>query len=142
MSNFSLSGIYNKTIFFKVNLRQGLPQPSVAENCPAGAGSLILEFGLLSRLLDDPVYEGYARRANKVLWDLREKSTGLLGKNLKHFLNVEESIYMCVCVCVCVKTHTHIYVYIWLSKKTFHLFISSNYIERSHLFSFLFRYTR
>ncbi|KAJ9583476.1 hypothetical protein L9F63_022184, partial [Diploptera punctata] len=63
----------------RVNLRQGLPRPTVAESCPAGAGSLVLEFGLLSRLLGDPVYEGYARRANKVLWNLREKTTGLLG---------------------------------------------------------------
>jgi mannosidase alpha-like ER degradation enhancer 1 len=62
-----------------VNLRQGLPQPRTAETCTAGAGSLVLEFGLLSRLLGDPVYEGYARRANKVLWNLRAKSTGLLG---------------------------------------------------------------
>lgn len=63
----------------RVNLRQGLPQPPTVETCTAGAGSLVLEFGLLSRLLDDPVYEGYARRANKVLWNLRAKSTGLLG---------------------------------------------------------------
>ncbi|PSN54149.1 ER degradation-enhancing alpha-mannosidase-like protein 1 [Blattella germanica] len=63
----------------RVNLRQGVPYPSKAETCPAGAGSLVLEFGLLSRLLSDPVYEGYARRANKVLWNSREKTTGLLG---------------------------------------------------------------
>jgi len=62
-----------------VNLRQGLPHSTSAETCTAGAGSLVLEFGILSRLLGDPVYEGYARRATKVLWNLRAKSTGLLG---------------------------------------------------------------
>ncbi|KAK7868764.1 hypothetical protein R5R35_002557 [Gryllus longicercus] len=65
--------------FPRVNLRRGLPPHSVSETCTAGAGSLVLEFGLLSRLLGDPVYEGYARRANKVLWNSRSKSTGLLG---------------------------------------------------------------
>lgn len=69
----------------RVNLRQGLPLSPSAETCTAGAGSLVLEFGLLSRLLGDPVYEGYARRANKVLWNHRAKSTGLLG----NVINVE-----------------------------------------------------
>uniref|UniRef100_A0A8D9A759 ER degradation-enhancing alpha-mannosidase-like protein 1 n=1 Tax=Cacopsylla melanoneura TaxID=428564 RepID=A0A8D9A759_9HEMI len=35
--------------------------------------------GILSRLLNDPVYENYARRANKALWSVRDKNTGLLG---------------------------------------------------------------
>lgn len=65
--------------FPRVNLQKGLPVNSISETCTAGAGSLVLEFGLLSRLLGDPVYEGYARRANKVLWNLRAKNTGLLG---------------------------------------------------------------
>lgn len=50
-----------------------------SETCPAGAGSLLLELGLLTYLLEDPVYEGYARRATKALWNCRAKSTGLLG---------------------------------------------------------------
>lgn len=70
-----------------MNLRHGLPaQPITSETCPAGAGSLLLEMGVLSRLLNDPVYEGYARRANKALWNYRAKSTGLLGiENYKLF---------------------------------------------------------
>lgn len=64
----------------RVNLRHGIPEkPISTETCPAGAGSLLLEMGLLSRLLGDPVYEGYARRANRALWNCRAKTTGLLG---------------------------------------------------------------
>lgn len=50
------------------------------ETCTAGAGSLLLEFGALSRLLGDPIYESMARRANRALWSARAKTTGLLGE--------------------------------------------------------------
>lgn len=63
----------------RVNLKDGIPANAVSETCTAGAGSLLLEFGLLSRLLGDPVYEGYARRASQALWNLRSQKTGLLG---------------------------------------------------------------
>ncbi|XP_049844612.1 ER degradation-enhancing alpha-mannosidase-like protein 1 isoform X2 [Schistocerca gregaria] len=63
----------------RVNLKGGIPANAVSETCTAGAGSLLLEFGLLSRLLGDPVYEGYARRASQALWNLRSQKTGLLG---------------------------------------------------------------
>ncbi|XP_063218845.1 ER degradation-enhancing alpha-mannosidase-like protein 1 [Bacillus rossius redtenbacheri] len=74
----------------RVNLRQGLPPDSKTETCTAGAGSLLLEFGLLSRLLGDPVYEGYARRANRALWGLRDNTTGLLG----YILDVESGTWL------------------------------------------------
>ena len=45
----------------------------------AGAGSLSLEFSILSRLVGDPVYEGVARRAVNSLWAKRNNITGLLG---------------------------------------------------------------
>lgn len=63
----------------RVNLRHGVPEDVSTHTCTAGAGSMLLEFGMLSRLLHDPVYEGVARRAVKALWDLRSKNTGLLG---------------------------------------------------------------
>ncbi|CAG2180784.1 unnamed protein product, partial [Oppiella nova] len=68
----------------RVNLRTGVPDRSdckwcESHTCTAGAGSLILEFGLLSRLLDDPVYESVARRATRALWRSRAVQTGLLG---------------------------------------------------------------
>ncbi|KAJ1527026.1 hypothetical protein ONE63_008570 [Megalurothrips usitatus] len=68
----------------RVNLRHGrrsVPSAAArsAETCTAGAGSLVLEFGLLSRLLKDPTYENLARKASHTLWSLRSKTTGLLG---------------------------------------------------------------
>lgn len=42
-----------------------------------------MEFGILSRLIKDPVYENYARRAVKSLWDLKNKDTGLLGMSVR-----------------------------------------------------------
>jgi len=45
----------------------------------AGAGSLSLEFSILSRLVGDPVYERVARRAVDSLWNKRNNITGLLG---------------------------------------------------------------
>uniref|UniRef100_A0A8D9EQC7 alpha-1,2-Mannosidase n=6 Tax=Cacopsylla melanoneura TaxID=428564 RepID=A0A8D9EQC7_9HEMI len=64
----------------RVNLKFGIPDfPISSDTCPAGAGSFLLEMGILSRLLNDPVYENYARRANKALWSVRDKNTGLLG---------------------------------------------------------------
>lgn len=65
--------------FPRVNLRRGVLPETVNETCTAGAGSLLLEFGVLSKLLNDPVYENLARRTNKVIWSLRDKETGLLG---------------------------------------------------------------
>ncbi|XP_045606685.1 ER degradation-enhancing alpha-mannosidase-like protein 1 [Procambarus clarkii] len=63
----------------RVNLREGVPEGSRTDTCTAGAGSLLVEFGVLSRLIGDPVYEMSARRANRVLWKLRNSKTGLLG---------------------------------------------------------------
>lgn len=50
------------------------------ETCLAGAGTLLLEFGALSRLLGDPVYELSAKRAVRALWKFRSNVTGLFGE--------------------------------------------------------------
>lgn len=63
----------------RVHLQHGVPFDGINETCTAGAGTLLLEFGLLSRLLGDPVYEGVARRAVNRLWSLRSNVTGLFG---------------------------------------------------------------
>ena len=41
---------------------------------------MTVEFSLLSRLLDDPVYENLARKAVRVIWDHRHPRTGLIGR--------------------------------------------------------------
>lgn len=63
----------------QVNLKTGVPPDSRNETCTAGAGSLLVEFGILSRLLGDSTFEWVARRAVKALWNLRSNDTGLLG---------------------------------------------------------------
>ena len=64
----------------QVRLSEGVPEDCINETCTSGAGTLVLEFGLLSRLLGDPIYESYARRAVRRLWEYRSNITGLLGE--------------------------------------------------------------
>ncbi|XP_071490428.1 ER degradation-enhancing alpha-mannosidase-like protein 1 [Diadema antillarum] len=63
----------------RVNLCNGVPKDGIQEACTAGAGSLVLEFGLLSSLVQDPVFESLARKAVTVLLEQRSNTTGLLG---------------------------------------------------------------
>ncbi|CAG8949098.1 hypothetical protein HYFRA_00002227 [Hymenoscyphus fraxineus] len=83
----------------RVNLRHGIPfyhnsplnkdssdfddllqdgAPEITETCSAGAGSLVLEFTVLSRLTNDPRFEQLAKRAFWAVWD-RRSAIGLLG---------------------------------------------------------------
>lgn len=82
----------------RVNLRHGIPfyrnspfnqgagvdapdpdeAPEVTETCSAGAGSLVLEFTVLSRLTSDPRFEQLAKRAFWAVWD-RRSAIGLIG---------------------------------------------------------------
>lgn len=64
----------------QVNLKTGVPPDSINETCTAGAGSLLVEFGILSRLIGDSTFEWVARRAVRALWRLRSNETGLLGE--------------------------------------------------------------
>ncbi len=43
--------------FGTVNLRYGVPQHETPVTCTAGVGTFIVEFGALSRLTGDPIYE-------------------------------------------------------------------------------------
>lgn len=74
---FSINEV--KCKFIKVHLTTGIPLKGITETCTAGAGTLLVEFGILSRLIRDPIYESYARRAVRSLWGLKNKDTGLLG---------------------------------------------------------------
>ncbi|QBZ62593.1 hypothetical protein PoMZ_11476 [Pyricularia oryzae] len=84
----------------RVNLRHGIPfyrnsplhdtsgindepngrggAPEITETCSAGAGSLVLEFTVLSRLTGDPKYEQLAKRAFWAVW-YRRSDIGLIG---------------------------------------------------------------
>ncbi|RIB14018.1 Glycoside Hydrolase Family 47 protein [Gigaspora rosea] len=55
----------------RVNLRYGVPKSETRETCTAGAGTLILEFGVLSRLMNDTKFENVARRALFSIWNRR-----------------------------------------------------------------------
>jgi hypothetical protein len=82
----------------RVNLRHGIPfylnsplheygngvpfdadgSPEITETCSAGAGSLVLEFTVLSRLTGDPRFEQLAKRAFWAVWE-RRSTIGLIG---------------------------------------------------------------
>lgn len=66
----------------RINLRHGMNSPkiiSVRETCSACAGTMILEFGALSRLTGDNVYEKAARKAMDYLWSQRNRASDLIG---------------------------------------------------------------
>ncbi|RHZ74194.1 hypothetical protein Glove_227g50 [Diversispora epigaea] len=57
--------------YARVNLKHGVMYSETHETCTAGAGTFILEFGVLSRLKNDTRFEDAARRALFGLWDRR-----------------------------------------------------------------------
>ena len=54
-----------------VNLLYGVPVGETPVTCTAGIGTFIVEFGTLSRLTGDPVFEQTALRALNALWQSR-----------------------------------------------------------------------
>lgn len=63
----------------RVNLRHGVLPDTINETCTAGAGSLLLEFGILTRLAKDIRFDNAARSSNGILWAHRNRNTNLLG---------------------------------------------------------------
>ena len=59
--------------YARINLVYGVAADEIQETCTAGAGSLLLEFGVLSRLTNDTRFEMAARRALDALWSRRSK---------------------------------------------------------------------
>jgi hypothetical protein len=49
-----------------VNLRNGVPVDETSITCTAGVGTFILEFGTLSRLTGDPLFEEVRGSGNMV----------------------------------------------------------------------------
>ncbi|CCM05644.1 uncharacterized protein FIBRA_07874 [Fibroporia radiculosa] len=67
--------------YARLNLRHGLIKGESFDTCAAGAGSLILEFGTLSRLTGDARFEKAAYKAFFALWN-RKSDIGLVGNTI------------------------------------------------------------
>lgn len=63
----------------RVNLRHGVLPDTLNETCTAGAGSLLLELGILARLAKNIRYDNVARASSYALWERRNTNTDLLG---------------------------------------------------------------
>ncbi|KAJ2645750.1 hypothetical protein GGH99_008182, partial [Coemansia sp. RSA 1285] len=61
----------------RTNLKYGFPVGETPSTCTAGVGSLILEFGTLSRLTNETVFERVAQHALQELWMSRTKANML-----------------------------------------------------------------
>lgn len=64
-----------------VNLRYGVPKGETSITCTAGVGTLLVEFGTLSRLTGNSIYEEVALNAFHSLWN-RRSSIGLFGNHI------------------------------------------------------------
>ncbi|CAH0561289.1 unnamed protein product [Brassicogethes aeneus] len=64
-----------------VNLHSGVPQGETTVTCTAGVGTFILEFGTLSRLTGDPLYEEVAINALYALYN-HKSQLGLFGNHI------------------------------------------------------------
>ena len=67
--------------FGSINLRRGVAATESPITCTAAAGTLVLEFGALTRLTGDGRFEAAARRAAVALWSQRSE-LDLLGAHL------------------------------------------------------------
>jgi ER degradation enhancer, mannosidase alpha-like 1 len=70
--------------FPRVHLQHGVLPNEVKEACTAGAGTLILEFGVLSRLSGNPIYETVAKKALLEIWS-RRSALDLVGNTMNLF---------------------------------------------------------
>jgi mannosidase alpha-like ER degradation enhancer 1 len=68
--------------FPRVNLGTGVDPDEIKEACVAGAGTLLLEFGTLSKLTGDTRFEMVAQRALYEIYS-RKSSIDLLGNTMK-----------------------------------------------------------
>ncbi|KAF5331587.1 hypothetical protein D9611_007751 [Ephemerocybe angulata] len=67
--------------YARVNLRHGVMKGETWDTCAAGAGTLILEFGTLSRLTGDDRFEKAAKKAFFGVWN-RRSDIGLVGNTI------------------------------------------------------------
>ncbi|XP_059062006.1 ER degradation-enhancing alpha-mannosidase-like protein 2 [Achroia grisella] len=64
-----------------INLRSGVPPGETTVTCTAGVGTFIIEFGTLSRLTGDPLFEEVAYNALKALYH-HKSPIGLVGNHI------------------------------------------------------------
>lgn len=67
--------------FGTVNLKYGVPENETPITCTAGIGTFAVEFGALSRLTGDPIYEEVAMNALHSLFNHRS-AIGLFGNHI------------------------------------------------------------
>ncbi|KAG9510687.1 ER degradation-enhancing alpha-mannosidase-like protein 2 [Fragariocoptes setiger] len=71
-----------------VNLRHGVPNNEIPVSCTAGVGTFIVEFGALSRLTGDPIFE------NKAIFALRSLHKARSRINLPgNHINIQDSVW-------------------------------------------------
>ncbi|KAK4355844.1 hypothetical protein RND71_024815 [Anisodus tanguticus] len=70
--------------FGSVNLLHGVDEHESKITSTAGGGTLTLEFGILSRLTNDPIFEQVAKNAVRGLWARRSK-INLVGAHIDVF---------------------------------------------------------
>ena len=68
--------------FGAVNLRHGVAANETELASTAGAGTLAVEFGVLSRLTGDPLFEDLAKSSMRAIWERRSPITGLVGAHI------------------------------------------------------------
>lgn len=64
-----------------MHLQHGVRKAESSETCSAGAGSLLLEFTVLSRLTGDTAFEAAARRAFFAIWN-QKSPLSLVGNTI------------------------------------------------------------
>ncbi|XP_022739361.1 alpha-mannosidase I MNS4 [Durio zibethinus] len=70
--------------FGSVNLKHGVDEHESKITSTAGGGTLTLEFGVLSRLTNDPIFEQVTKNAVRGLWARRSK-LNLVGAHINVF---------------------------------------------------------
>jgi Glycosyl hydrolase family 47 len=83
-----------------INPRKGKIRKDVTDTCVACAGTLALEFRMLTHFTHDPRYGEAADHAVRKIYSLRDEGTGLVGNTLDTGTSVHllPSIVACACM--------------------------------------------
>lgn len=78
----------------RVNLKTRM-KTSSTQNCPAGAGTFILEFGVLSQLTQNPKYMEAAEKAMMEVWIARS-DLNLLGTEIDVVSGMQSTLFLII----------------------------------------------